>query len=130
MDKATGERSLLAGHACWDIPSLVPGRKVLCANTCEGTRQVRLIVLKNITLPHALPHTHIGALKIAGAEQLLTAVRDEILCVGVYIVSHTHTQAINSHKQKLGCATCKPGQETAKRSVYAAQKGLGARTEK
>lgn len=77
----------LLGHT-----SLGPKMKGLCANTCEGTGQVKLVVIKNITLLSALPllTLHIGVLKIAMPEQLLTAVNDEILCI--YIVLHTPTR--------------------------------------
>lgn len=59
--------------------SLGPEMKGLCANMCEGTGQVRLLVLGNITLPTTLPLliSHISVLKIALPEQLLTAVNDE-----------------------------------------------------
>lgn len=52
----------LLGHT-----SLGLQMKDLCANTCEGTGQVKLVVLKNITLPGALPllTLHIRVLKIA-----------------------------------------------------------------
>lgn len=52
----------LSGHT-----SLGPKMKGLCANMCEGTGQVKLVVLKNITLLRALPLLilHIRVPKIA-----------------------------------------------------------------
>lgn len=92
VDEATGECSLWPGHACWDIPLLVKG---LCANTCEGTGQVKLVMIKNITLLCALPllTLQIRVLKIACQSSCWQwLMMGFYVYIYIYIVPHTPTR--------------------------------------
>lgn len=73
---------------------------------------MKLVVLKNIMLPGALPPLtlHIGRLKIARPEQLLTEVNDEILCICVY-TEHSQSQTTVTNKTLL----CHPQTGNVKR---------------
>lgn len=84
---------MASSHCLFGHTSLGPKAKGLCANTSEGSGQVKLVELKNITLPTAITLLilHSRVLTNSRLEQLLTAVNDKILCVHQRIVLQAHT---------------------------------------
>lgn len=98
-------RACLSRHTC-----LGPKLKGLCANTCEGTGQVRQVVWKNITLPStlALLALHIRVLKIACQSCCWQWLMMGLPCI--YSQAYSH-QAINGATNKTFLCHLQPPEE-------------------